>query len=152
VELKASNAALSDEIAEKRDIIDAADEYYQDKDSLDAGLVEQQGKIDETNSTIAGLDTQIGEKQAELDRLTGEIVKAAGAPFSIPSGQYTGGTDIGVGRYSVSGSSNFVVRSNYGDLKVNTILGDRFYGDYVCTIAQGDRIECSSSTTWTPVQ
>lgn len=138
---------LKAQIEENQALIEEMNNYKENKETYDAEISEKTSKNEQ-------LDKDISSKQAELDKLTGNVTAAKGAPKTLPAGQYTGGTDIPVGRYSVSGSSNFFVHSAGGSLKVNTILGDSSIGvgTYTCNIAQGDIIEASSSVTFTPIQ
>ena len=63
------------------------------------------------------------------------------------------GEDFEVGRYKIyGGSSNFIVYSRYGDLEVNTILGDWGVEEYVYTFNNGDEIEAHSSFKMQPIQ
>lgn len=67
---------------------------------------------------------------------------------------FTIGKDIPVGRYRVSGSSNFFAYNTKGSLIVNTILGNGDFasGDYICDLKDGYTVENSAKTTFTPLQ
>lgn len=144
--LKGEVGSLRDEKSGLESVILQAKDYKENK-------VAKDGEIAEKTATIEQLDAQISQKQGELDTLTGNVVKAKSAPKVLSAGEFVGGTDIPAGRYNVSGSSNFVVWSSTGSLKVNTILGNSSVGsgDYVCTLSSGDRIKCSAKTTFTPI-
>lgn len=144
----------------EQDLKDASSTLSQASE-IEAVLSEKQDAIGEKDAQIAAkeselekLDGNISAKQEELEKLDGEVVKAKGNPLSMPSGDYTVGTDIPAGRYRASGSSNFVVYSRIGRLKVNTILGDSAVGDgdYVCTLETGDSVNTRSKLTLTPVE
>ena len=138
-----------------QELLSANSEYTQlkkEKDGLEQDLKdasstlsqasEIEAVLSEKQDAIGEKDAQIAAKESELEKLDGEVVKAKGNPLSMPSGDYTVGTDIPAGRYRASGSSNFVVYSRIGRLKVNTILGDSAVGDgdYVCTLETGDSV------------
>lgn len=137
---------LKKQVSENEELLDEMKKYQEDKETLTADITDKAAQVEK-------LDGDIAAKQSELDRLTGDILQAKGAPISLPAGEYTGGTDFPAGRYSVSGSSNFVVHDIGGSLKVNVILGNSSIGigTYTCTIAQGDRIRANSKVTFTPV-
>ncbi len=150
-----------------QELLSANSEYTQlkkEKDGLEQDLKdasstlsqasEIEAVLSEKQDAIGEKDAQIAAKESELEKLDGEVVKAKGNPLSMPSGDYTVGTDIPAGRYRASGSSNFVVYSRIGRLKVNTILGDSAVGDgdYVCTLETGDSVNTRSKLTLTPVE
>lgn len=149
-ELLAINQKISDaqkEIDEKSEIIKAANDYTSNKEQLEQDYKNKSSELDSLNA-------QITSKQAELDTLTGNIIKAKSEPKTLSAGEFTVGSDLPAGRYNVSGSSNFVVYSSSGSLKVNTILGSSIVGsgDYVCTLADGDMMKLSAKTTFTPIE
>lgn len=136
-----------EELQSQKDDFAQLAEYLKNKDKLTADLEEAQKKLDDLNS-------EIGSKQTTLDHLNADIVQAKSAPISIPAGEHTVGDGIPAGRYSVTGSSNFVVWSSSGDLKVNTILGSDMLGvdNYVCNLSTGDQIKASSACQLTPIK
>lgn len=138
---------LQKSIEENKDKIAFSEEYSKKSEALNKDLDDKTSKLASTNASLE-------IKQKELDKLNQNIITAKGNPISLPSGEYTGGTDIPIGRYKVSGSSNFVVQSYTGKLKVNTILGGGIVGkgDYVCNIEVGDKIEASSKVNFTPIK
>lgn len=140
-------SALKDEKLQLGTEISQAKNYQENKAACDSEIAEK-------TATIENLDAQISAKQNELDTLTGNIVKAEGAPKTLSAGEYTVGVDIPAGRYNVSGSRNFVAWDKLGNLKVNTILGNSSVGvgDYICTLGEGYLIECAARTTFTPIQ
>lgn len=149
-ELLALNQKIADaqkEIDSKNEIIKAADEYAANKEQLEQDYKNKSSELDSLNA-------QVTSKQAELDTLTGNIVKAKSEPKTLSSGEFVVGSDLPAGRYNVSGSSNFVVHSSSGKLKVNTILGTSNVGqgDYVCTLVDGDTMKLSARTTFTPIE
>lgn len=145
IEQKISDAQKA--LEEKNEIIKSADDYAAKKEQLDKDYQTKSLELDSLNA-------QITSKQAELDTLTGNIVKAKSEPKTLSAGEFTVGGDLPSGRYNVSGSSNFVVYSSSGTLKVNTILGESRVGkgDYVCTLVSGDKMKLSARTTFTPIE
>lgn len=139
--LKNEQAKIDAEIAKKQG------ELSNKQKEIDAQI---SAKQDELNKKQAEVDS----KQAELDKLTGEVVKAAGDPITVSAGDYIVGTDFKAGRYKVSGSSNFVVYTSSGELYINTILGSSSVGrgDYVATLSDKMIVRCSAKTTFTPVK
>lgn len=117
-------------------------------------------KIQELKSEQEELEEDIKDKKSEksslekeLDKLNGDIVTAKGKAKTYPAGQLVAGEDFEVGRYKIyGGSSNFIVYSRYGDLEVNTILGDWGVEEYVYTFNNGDEIEAHSSFKMQPIQ
>ncbi len=147
----AADAELQDtqtKITANRSKLERLDNYESKISTLESAITEKKDKVSDLNGEIGG-------KQEILERLTRAILRARAAPFSLPAGEYTVGTDIQPGRYSVSGSSNFSVQdSSSGQHKVNTILGygDVGVGNYVCNLEDGDKIETDSYTTFQPLE
>lgn len=134
-------------IENNRETLKAIDDYNANKEQFDKEISDKFTKLEQLNADV-------GAKQAELDLLTGEVTKAKSAPKTLSAGQFVVGTDLPVGRYNVSGSSNFIVYEANGRLKVNTILGNSGIGkgDYVCTLTSGDQMDLHGRTTFTPIQ
>lgn len=117
-------------------------------------------KIQELKSEQEELEEDIKDKKSEksslekeLDKLNGDIVTAKGKAKTYPAGQLVAGEDFEVGRYKIyGGSSNFIVYSRFGELEVNTILGDWGVDEYVYTFNDGDEIEAHSSFKMQPIQ
>lgn len=122
------------------------------KAALQEIVDETEKEKEEKQEEIDDLDAEIKDKKEQLQKLSGEIKEASEKPITLSSGDYTVGDDIPSGRYKISGSSNFVARDSYGDLCINTILGDDFDGDYVGNLEYGMSIHCASKTTFTPVE
>lgn len=152
-DISAKIDTYSDELEEKKDLVAQVEEYNANKDKYQSELSDLQKQVDDKKSNLSAIESDITAKQAELDKLNGEIVKASGTPITVPSGDYTIGSDIKAGRYRISGSSNFVAYTSTGKLYINTILGDSSVGDgdYIGTLSDGMTIRCSSKTTFTPV-
>lgn len=93
------------------------------------------------------LSTQKTELEKQIQQLSEKVVKIKGEPKTYPAGHLTVGTDVPTGKYKIyGGSSNFVVRSAYGSLKVNTILGGTYgVNEYIYEFEQGDKIQAESS-------
>lgn len=93
------------------------------------------------------LSRDIKSKSAELASLTQRVKEVKSRPTIIPAGHHVVGSYIRAGRYTVTGSSNFVVHDSSGELKVNTILGGNYGVDsYVCDLDEGDSIRAESRT------
>ena len=149
-ELHDTQAKLQDtqaKIAANQTQLARLDNYESKISTLESAIKEKKDKVSDLNGEIGG-------KQYILERLTRAILRARAAPFSLPAGEYTVGTDIQPGRYSVNGSSNFYVRDSGGETKVNTILGYSGVGvgNYVCNLEDGDKIETDSYTTFQPLE
>ena len=142
------------ELKENENLLNDLKEYEKNRKELNENLKTKTAELETKNKDLEGINTQISQKQAVLDKLNGDIVQAKGQPITLPAGQFVVGNDVPAGRYNVSGSSNFFVYSSSGRLKVNTILGNGYVGrgDYVCTLDTGDNIENHARTTFTPIQ
>ena len=98
------------------------------------------------------LNSQIADKEDELERIQVRIIETGEAPIRMGAGEF-GTFDIPPGRYRVTGSSNFFVRDRNGRSRVNIILGGgRNLDSYVFTLDSGDTIEASAPFVLTPVQ
>ena len=117
-------------------------------------------EIDKLKDEQKSLEEDIKDKESEksslekeLKKLNGEVLTAKGKAKSYPAGQLVAGEDFDVGRYKIyGGSSNFVVYSRFGELEVNTILGDWGVEEYVYTFKEGDEIEAQSSFKLQPIE
>lgn len=157
--LKNEQAKIDAEIAKKQDELNSKTkefdaEIVKKQDELNNKTKEFDGKIAEKQDELNKKQAEVDSKQAELDKLSGEVVKAAGNPITVSAGDYIVGTDIKAGRYKVSGSSNFVVYTSSGELYINTILGDGTVGrgDYTATLSNKMIVRCSAKTVFTPVK
>lgn len=126
---------------------------------IDAKLADANKQLSNNQAKANDLQSQVDAKQKELDSLTGQVVKASGAPKRLSSGQYVVGKDIPAGRYTVhalgSGSNFFVYDGSDGSAKVNTILGNADglgSGDYTFFCSDKDIIETHEPVQLTPVQ
>jgi len=130
---------------------------FKEQMSVYADLSEEEARNrleeEQKREAITGLDSEISEKQTQLDNLKNLIVKTGEEPIRLPSGYFYGGTDVPAGRYQVSnGTSNFFVRR--GDMPfVNIILGGRHGVDnYVFQLTTGDEIQSNAPVTLTPIE
>ncbi|MDO4175542.1 MAG: hypothetical protein Q4D42_12340 [Eubacteriales bacterium] len=144
----------TEKLEEQKNLVNEVEEYNKSKDKYQAELTDLQKQVEDKKAELSSIESDVTSKQAELDKLNGEIVKASGEPITVPSGDYTIGTDIQAGRYQISGSSNFVAYTATGRVYINTILGDSRVGegDYIGTLSDGMTVRCSSRTTFTPVE
>ncbi|MGM9937475.1 MAG: PspA/IM30 family protein [Candidatus Ornithomonoglobus sp.] len=132
---------LQAESDEKKTQVDNLNDY----DNTMAGL---DMKIKENRDEIIILKAEMSEKQAQLDGLNASISSKNGTQITLTPGVYTVGTNLQVGKYSVTGSGKFQVASSDGVSKVNEILGA---SPYTITLEQGDKVSIGSSTKFTPV-
>lgn len=116
-------------------------------------------KIAELEKNKKEIEQEIKDKEKEktslekdLEKLNGDVIKAKGKAKSYPAGQLVAGKDFEIGRYKIyGGSSNFIVYSRFGDLEVNTILGDWGVDEYVYTFNEGDEVDAHSSFKMQPI-
>lgn len=122
-------------------------------DKYEEKVAKLTASISKKSERSIALDREISQKHTELESLTRGIRIAAKEPTVIPAGHHPVGTYVRPGRYSATGSSNFVVYGADGDTKVNTILGGGDFGVdcYVCDLEEGDTIKTESRTTLTPL-
>jgi len=113
-----------------------------------------QKDIDGLGKDKERLQSEINDAKSQIEKLKGEAFALAGTPKNYPAGHLYAGTDFVIGRYRIyGGSSNFVVYSSSGRLRVNIILGGRYGVDeYIYDFDDGDKIEASSSFTMVMVQ
>lgn len=143
----------TEELEQKKKLVEEVDEYDKNKEKYQSELTDLQKQVDDKQAELSEIESNVATKQSELDKLNGEIVKVSGEPITVPSGDYTIGSDIAAGRYRISGSSNFVAYTSSGRVYINTILGNSIVGegDYIGTLSDGMTVRCSSKTTFTPV-
>ncbi|MGN0181827.1 MAG: hypothetical protein ACI4DP_05370 [Candidatus Ornithomonoglobus sp.] len=132
---------LQAESDEKKTQVDNLNDY-------DNTMAELDMKIKENREEINILKSEMNEKQAQLDGLNAAISGKNGTQITLTPGVYTVGTNLQVGKYSVTGSGKFQVASSDGVSKVNEILGT---SPYTITLEQGDKVSIGSSTKFTPV-
>lgn len=117
-------------------------------------------KIEQLKQEQEQLEKNISDKNAEkqnlekeLDKLNGDIIVAKGETRSYPAGQLVAGKDFDVGRYKIfGGNANFIVYSRYGELRVNTILGEYGVEEYVYTFENGDEVDAHSAFQMQPIE
>lgn len=153
---KAELDRLGNEILSRKNLLDNMNYYNDNAEALSKSLSEKTQKKDELDMEILDRQKRVDSLKSEIELLENTIRVKQEEPTEIPAGEYTVYPEGSVrpGRYSVTGSSNFVVRSSSGDLKVNTILGDGSWGvdQYVCNLGSGDTIKASSRCILTPVE
>lgn len=137
---------IKKDLDDKKADRDALNDFVSNRDKLNTDLADKASKAEQ-------LGKDIESKNAELERLTGDVLKAKGAPKRLGAGEFVVGQDLESGRYLVTGSSNFIVYSASGSLKVNTILGGGTIGqeNYTCTLNAGDKMTLHSACQFTPV-
>lgn len=99
------------------------------------------------NTQISSLENKKSDLDTKIEKLNSDIIKIKGEPKTYPAGYLTAGTDFETGRYKIyDGTSNFVVYSILGDLRVNIILGGRTgVNEYIYTFSNGDKVKSNSS-------
>ena len=104
-------------------------------------------KIKELQTKVDNLNDEKNNLEKQIDSLKVDIIRIKGEPKQYSAGYYTVGKDITAGRYKIyDGSSNFVVHSATGDLRVNTILGSNYGSDeYIYKFVTGDEVRAESS-------
>lgn len=117
-------------------------------------------KIEELKQEQEQLEKSIADKneekqnlEKELDKLNGDIIVAKGETRSYPAGKLVAGKDFDTGRYKIfGGNANFIVYSRYGELRVNTILGEYGVEEYVYTFENGDEVDAHSAFQMQPIE
>ncbi len=139
--LEAEVNKLQLESSEKESQIDSLNDYDNVMADLDM-------KIKEKRSEINSINEQKQERQARLDAINTDISAKNGSEITLTPGIYTVGTNLQVGKYSVTGSGKFKVASSDGISKANKMLGS---SPYTITLEQGDKVSIESSTRFTPI-
>lgn len=108
---------------------------------------EIENSIKALESKVNTLTSQKTQLESEIETLKADVITLKGEPKTYPAGQLTAGIDVPIGKYKIyGGSSNFIVRSSSGGLRVNTILGGNYGVDeYIYTFRYGDKIDAHSS-------
>lgn len=139
------------EIDENKDLIEAAKNYKENKQTLDQ-------EISTKTEEVKQLDSQITSKQSELASLTGKIQETGDAPKELPAGTFVVGKDIPAGRYKVlpvGRGSNFIVYDENGSNVVNTIVSSvEGHGvpEFVTYLFDNYIIEARSPFQYVPVK
>lgn len=100
------------------------------------------------------LENEVASLQGQLEALNADAIRIKGEARQFPAGYLYAGQDFDAGRYKVyGGSSNFIVYSSGGTLRVNIILGGA-YGveEYIYTFASGDEVQAGSAFSMVPVE
>lgn len=150
--LKDENNKIQEQFKELTDKISTLqkDEEQQKINDKIQDLKENQEELEED------INSKKSEKislEKEIERLNEDVITAKGKAKTYPAGQLVAGEDFEVGRYKIyEGNSNFIVYSRWGDLEVNTILGDWGVEEYVYTFNEGDEVEAHSSFKMQPIE
>lgn len=138
------------ELSEKNSSLQREEEKNKIKEEIEELKADKQ-KIAEDIEAKKEEKTSLEQKLKELED---EVITVKGKGKTYPAGYLTAGKDFEVGRYKIyGGSSNFIVYSKYGDLRVNIILGGK-YGveEYIYTFEDGDEIKAGSSFKLRPIE
>lgn len=151
--VKEEKNQLTDEITnikeENSELSEKVDSYYNQIKILGKNEKQQElnEQIQELETKQEELSIQKTELESQIQTLSEEVAKAKGEPKNYSAGHLTAGIDVPTGKYKIyGGSSNFVVYSAYGSLKVNIILGGSYgVSEYIYTFEEGDKIEANSA-------
>ena len=150
--LKDENNKIQEQFKELTDKISTLqkDEEQQKINDKIQDLKEDQEELEED---INSKKSEKNSLEEEIERLNEDVITAKGKAKTYPAGQLVAGEDFEVGRYKIyGGNSNFIVYSRWGDLEVNTILGDWGVEEYVYTFNEGDEVEAHSSFKMQPIE
>lgn len=159
-EYESSISSLKDENNKVQIIVKELSEKVTDlQKEEEKNRIEKEIEDLEVNKKKIEQDIKTKEKEKtsieqELKKLESEVITVKGKAKTYPAGYLVAGEDFEIGRYKIyGGSSNFVVYSEYGDLRVNIILGGS-YGvkEYIYTFRDGDEIKANSSFKLQPVE
>jgi predicted phage tail protein len=150
-------SAIKNNIKEKQNEYDETLEIIAQKDDIkeEARKIERETQAKE--KAIEKLDADIKAQETVLASVSGKVKEKEDDPIQLSAGQFIVGSDIPASRYKVvaaGNSGNFVVYSSYGDLKVNTILGNGDFGvkEYVFFAEVGDSIDLANPAKFIPVE
>lgn len=136
-------------LTDKISILQKDDEQKKINDKI-TELREEQERLEKE---IENKKNEKSKLEKEIDKLNGDVITARGKAKTYPAGQLIAGEDFKVGRYKIyGGNSNFIVYSRFGDLEVNTILGDWGVDEYIYTFNEGDEVEAHSSFKMQPIE
>lgn len=131
---------LTGQISDMQDKLSDYDDAYDNLTNLEK-------QADDVNA-------QVEAAQKKLDALNSQIDAKRGNPIQLPAGEFVVGKDVPAGRYVISGDTNFKTFDKYGDIDINTILGDGGVGrgDYHGYLLDGYYIKNYGPATLTPVE
>ncbi|MFS7389882.1 hypothetical protein AB6884_10335 [Carnobacterium maltaromaticum] len=146
-ELKQGVADLQ---AEKKDI----EELIASRSTIEGEVAKKEEEKKNKQIELDTVNGSIGEKNAELEKLTNIIVAKKQEPIQMPAGNFVVGTDVPAGRYKIEpngGSGNYFVN----EYKTNIILGvgDSFQlSEYIISLKTDDKIEQGLAVKYTAVE
>ena len=151
IALKDENYSFQGQIEELKEQIATLQKDEEQKE-IDNKIQELKSEQEDLEKDIESKKEEKSSLEEEIEKLNGDVITVKGKAKSYPAGQLVAGEDFEAGRYKIyGGSSNFIVYSRYGDLEVNTILGDWGVDEYVYTFNNGDEIEAHSSFKMQPI-
>ncbi|KAA6473761.1 hypothetical protein [Bacillus swezeyi] len=152
---------LDKKVSELTNKLDENSKKYEEAKEVIANRDEAQNEqekikndIDKKKDELKKIKNDIEDKNDELLSVQGKVKEAKSAPKVLSAGKYTVGEDLPAGRYkaeSTGGFGNFIVYNSYGELDVNTILGDGGESQYIFNCEDGAKIELSTSVKFTPL-
>lgn len=152
LDLKDENNRIQEQFKELTDRISTLQKEEEQK-KINDKIEELKNEQEELETDIKSKKTEKSSLEKEIEKLNGEVITAKGKTRTYPAGQLVAGEDFEVGRYKIyGGNSNFIVYSRWGDLEVNTILGDWGVEEYVYTFNEGDEVEAHSSFKMQPIE
>lgn len=146
-ELKQGVADLQSEKKDIEELIANRSTIEGEVTKIEEGKKNKQTELDTINGSI-------GEKNAELEKLTNIIVAKKQEPTQMPAGNFVVGTDVPAGRYKIEpngGSGNYFVN----EYKTSIILGvgDSFQlSEYIISLKTGNKIEQGLPVKYTAVE
>ena len=130
-------------------------EYSEEEKQAEIEIAKRETEIEELEKIKSDYESQVESLESQIEKLKDDVITIAGSPKTYPAGYLTAGKDFEVGRYKIyGGSSNFIVYSSEGRLRVNIILGSGSFAvnDYVYTFSHGDEVQANSSFTMVPIE
>lgn len=130
-------------------------EYSEAEKLAEIEVAKRESEIKDLDKKKSDLEDQVEGLESQIVKLKADVITVAGSPKTYPAGYLTAGTDFEVGRYKIyGGSSNFIVYSSDGRLRVNIILGSRAHtvSEYIYTFSRGDDVQANSSFRMVPVE
>ncbi|HLR69286.1 hypothetical protein [Virgibacillus alimentarius] len=145
---------IKNELRENNQEYEETQEVIANRNSIQDEVDKLAGQVTEKKGEVKELKKEIKDKNKELQSVTGEIKEAKGKPITLSAGKFVVGEDLPANRYKVTpnGNGNFFVNDG---VDVNVILGndgDFYESEYVFEAFEGDKIELTSSATFTPVE
>lgn len=132
------------ELKEITNELESNKDYYNEVQETAAEHEELLEAVVDYKVEITSLETEMEEKQSELDKLTGEIAKVIDEPIKVNSGTFYFGDDIEEGRYKVTNQDgqrgNIYFRGDEGFAETFG-KGDYSVEEYTFNAYEGEEIQ-----------